>query len=161
MSETSSLYTHIILPPHFTNNVSLPTSRSLHATFWLVQRHGPRQANLCWVLYCTFLPTCLSFPVYYLRAWIEDLYIEFPYPVKERINSHIICISSFVTWFVNFDTKTFLLHGFVLSENDSSFEQNNFVYSQLFRRAVLKMSCFKFQTDLASSINCQNFRPPC
>jgi len=62
--------------------------------------------------------------------------MEFPYPVKERINCHIIFISSIVTWFVNFDTKPFLLHGFVLSENDSCFEQNNFVYSQLFRRAV-------------------------
>jgi hypothetical protein len=36
-----------------------------------------------------------------------------------------------------FDTKTFVFLGDVLSENDMSFElNNNFIYGQMFRRAV-------------------------
>jgi len=45
--------------------------------------------------------------------------------------------SGLITWFVNFIAKTFVFLGYVLSENVPSFEQNNnFVYSQMFRRAV-------------------------
>ena len=39
--------------------------------------------------------------------------------------------------FVNFDPETFVFLGYVLSENDPSFELNNkFVYGQMFGRVV-------------------------
>jgi len=42
-----------------------------------------------------------------------------------------------VTCFVNFDAKTFVFLGYVLSDNYRSFEQNNnFVYSQILKRAL-------------------------
>ena len=57
--------------------------------------------------------------------------------VSAQIKCHIILVSSLVTQFVNFDPKTFVFLGYVLSENDMSFElNNNFVYGQMFRRAV-------------------------
>ena len=57
--------------------------------------------------------------------------------VSAQINCHIIRVSSLVTRFVNFDPKTFVFLGYVLSENDMSFEfNNNFLYGQMFRRAV-------------------------
>jgi len=46
-------------------------------------------------------------------------------------------MTHFRTWFVNFGAESFVFLGYVLSENDSSFERNNdFIYSQMFRRAV-------------------------
>jgi len=51
VSEISSFYTHIILPPHFTNNFSLHTTRSSHTIFWLRHRHRNRQNNPGWVLF--------------------------------------------------------------------------------------------------------------
>ena len=57
--------------------------------------------------------------------------------VSAQINCHIISVPSLVTQFVNFDPKTFVFLGYILSENDPSFElNNNFVYGQMFRRAV-------------------------
>jgi hypothetical protein len=83
----------------------------------------------------TFLPTCPSFPVYHSRGWIEDLYMEFPYP-RQGKNKLSYTYIQYRHMFVNFGTKTFVFHGYVLSENDPSFEQNNFVYDQTFGRAV-------------------------
>ena len=54
-----------------------------------------------------------------------------------QINCHVIRVSSLVTQFVNFDPDTLVFLGYVLSENDPSFEfNNNFVYGQMFRRVV-------------------------
>ena len=58
----------------------------------------------------------------------------------------------------------FVFLGYVLSENDPSFEQSNkFVYGQMVSRGckTLKMSCLEFHTDFASSKTCQNFRQSC
>jgi len=57
--------------------------------------------------------------------------------VSAQINCHVIHVSSLVTQFVNFDSETFVFLGYVLSENDPSFElNNNFVYGQMFGRVV-------------------------
>jgi len=57
--------------------------------------------------------------------------------VSAQINCHIIRVSSLITQFVNFDPEMFVFLGYVLSENDPSFDlDNNFVYSQMFGRAV-------------------------
>jgi len=57
--------------------------------------------------------------------------------VSAQIYIHFIRVSSLVTQFVNFDPETFVFLGYVLSENDPSFElNNNFGYGQMFRRAV-------------------------
>jgi len=57
--------------------------------------------------------------------------------VSAQINCHILSVSSLVTQFVNFDPKMFVFLGYILSENDPSFElNNNFIYGQMFRRAV-------------------------
>jgi hypothetical protein len=89
VSDTSSIYTHahthIILPPHFTNNVSLPTTRCSHATFWLLHGHGPRQASLCWVLYvCADLRHRLERIIHENKS--RNYIWNFLTPVKERIN---------------------------------------------------------------------------
>ena len=56
--------------------------------------------------------------------------------VSAQINCHLTRVSSLVTQFVNFDPETFVFRGYVLSENDPSFElNNNFVYGQMFERA--------------------------
>ena len=53
--------------------------------------------------------------------------------VSTQINCHVIRVSNLVTQFVNFDPKTFVFLGYVLSENDPSFElNNNFIYGQMF-----------------------------
>jgi hypothetical protein len=45
-----------------------------------------------------------------------------------RVHFHVICLTSFVTEFVNFYAKTLVFLGYVLSENDPSFVQtSNFV----------------------------------
>ena len=56
--------------------------------------------------------------------------------VSAQINCHVIRVSSLVTQFVNFDPDTLVFLGYVLSENDPSFELNNFVYGQMFGRVV-------------------------
>ena len=57
--------------------------------------------------------------------------------VSAQINCHLICVSSLITHFVNFDPETFVFLGCVLLENDPSFElNNNFVYGQMFGMAV-------------------------
>ena len=57
--------------------------------------------------------------------------------VSVQINCYIISVSSPVTQFVNFDPKTFVFLGYVLSENYPSFVlNNNFVYGQMFRRVA-------------------------
>jgi hypothetical protein len=57
--------------------------------------------------------------------------------VSAQINCHIKSVSSLVTQFVNFDPKTFVFLGCVLSGNDPSFVlNNNFIYDQMFRRVV-------------------------
>ena len=58
--------------------------------------------------------------------------------VSAQINCHVICVSSLVTQFVNFDDpEMFVFLGYVQSENYSSFElNNNFIYGQMFRRVV-------------------------
>jgi hypothetical protein len=49
----------------------------------------------------------------------------------------MIGVFSLVTQPVNFDAKTFVFLGYVLSENDTSFEQNNnLVYSQICSKTV-------------------------
>ena len=65
--------------------------------------------------------------------------------VSAQINCHVIRVSSLVTEFVNFDPETLVFLGYVLSENDPSFElNNNFVYGQMFIRVVCRLDC---QTD--------------
>jgi hypothetical protein len=49
-------HTHTTLAPHFTKNVSLLTTRSSEAKFWLHHRHRPRQASFVKCHSC--LPTC-------------------------------------------------------------------------------------------------------
>jgi len=57
--------------------------------------------------------------------------------VSAQITCHIINVSSLVTQFVNFDPKTIVFLGYILSENDPSLAlNNNFVYGQMFRRVV-------------------------
>ena len=54
----------------------------------------------------------------------------------------MIRVFSLVTQSVNFDAKTFVFLEYVLSENDTSFEQNNnLVYSQICRKAVKFSKC--------------------
>ena len=121
VSERSSYYTHIILPPNSTNSFSRHNTRSSHTTLWLCLRHGTRQTNLCWVLFVyTNLRHCFQDIIHKdeLRISIWNFYI----PVKYIINCHIICVHSLVTWFVNFDAKTFVFLGYLLSENNPSFE---------------------------------------
>jgi len=134
VSKTPSYYTLVILRPHFTNSFSLHTTRSSHATFWPCYCRGPRQTNLCWVLFmCTNLRHCFQDIIH------ED---ESRISIWNLINCHIIRASSLITWFVNFVARMFVFLGYVLSENVSSFEQNiNFVYSQMFRRAVKFWKC--------------------
>jgi hypothetical protein len=44
------------------------------------------------------------------------------FSVSAQINCHIVRVSSLVKQFVNFDPKTFVFIGYVLSETDISFE---------------------------------------
>jgi hypothetical protein len=50
------------------------------------------------------LQTCTVVTGISSRGWIKHLYMKFPYSAKERINCHIIRVSSLV----KFDAKTFL-----------------------------------------------------
>jgi len=45
--------------------------------------------------------------------------------VSAEINCHVISVSSLVIQFINFDPKTLVFLGYVLSENDPSTELNN------------------------------------
>jgi len=57
--------------------------------------------------------------------------------VSDQISCHVIRVYSLVIQFANFDPKTLVFLGYVLSENDPSFElNNNFVYGQMFGRVV-------------------------
>jgi hypothetical protein len=57
-----------------------------------------------------------------VRAW-----------VCTQVHSHVICITWFVTQFINSDIKTFPFLGNVLSENNPAFEfYNYFVQCQMF-----------------------------
>ena len=57
--------------------------------------------------------------------------------VSAQINCHVMRVSSLITQFVNFDPEMSVFLGYVLSENDPSFElNNNFVYGQMFQRVV-------------------------
>jgi len=57
--------------------------------------------------------------------------------VSAQIHCHVIRVSILVAQFVNFYPETFVFLGYVLSENDPSFELNSkFVYGQMFRRFV-------------------------
>jgi hypothetical protein len=61
-----------------------------------------------------------------------------------QINCHISVYSLF-TQFVNFDPKTFVFLGYIVSENDPFFVLNSsFIYCQMFRR-VVKLWKFLFQ----------------
>jgi hypothetical protein len=125
---------HIILLPHFTNNFSLLTTHISHATFWPCHCHGPRQSSLCWVLF-----VCTNLHHHFQDIIHED---ESRIFIWNLINCHIIRACSLYTWFVNFVAKTFVFLGYVLSEDVPSFEQNNnFIYNQMFRRAVKFWKC--------------------
>jgi hypothetical protein len=122
-----------IFPPPLTNNFSLNTTCSSHETFLLCHLHGLRQTNLCWVL---FSSTNMR---HFQNIIHED---ESRISIWNLISCHIICVSSLITWFVNFDATMFVFLGYVFSENDPPFEQNNhFIYSQMFGRAVKFWKC--------------------
>jgi len=104
ISKTSSSYAHIILVPHFTKNFSLHTTGSTHETLFL--HHHNHLDRPTPVGCCCSLQTCSI--VSSSRGWIKNLFMKFPYSVKERLNCHIIRVSSLVTWFVNFGAKTFV-----------------------------------------------------
>jgi hypothetical protein len=53
--------------------------------------------------------------------------------VSTQVHSHVMCITWFVTRFINSDVETFPFLGNVLSENNPAFEfYNYFVHCQMF-----------------------------
>jgi len=78
VSQTSSYYTHI-LPEHSTVNFSLHTTRYSQAT---PSRTEKDQRLLSDVLVYRL---ALSFPVRFSQWGIDNLYMIFPYCVKERV----------------------------------------------------------------------------
>ena len=62
--------------------------------------------------------------------------------VLSKVYFHVICVSSWVTKFENFDVETLAFLWYVLFENHPPFEGNNkFVNSQIFRRVVKFGKC--------------------
>ena len=62
--------------------------------------------------------------------------------VLPQVHFHVICVSSRVTKFENFDAETLAFLWYVLFENHPSLEgDNNFVNSQIFERVVKFGKC--------------------
>ena len=72
-------HTHSILPQHFTDNFSLHNTRYSHATPSQTKKdhHMLSAVPVYWL--------ALSFPVYFSQWGFKNLYMIFPYSVKERV----------------------------------------------------------------------------
>jgi hypothetical protein len=98
----TSYDTHAMLAPHYTKNVSLPTTSSSHATPTFVEA----------IRVCRLAS---SFPVCHSRRLFKNLCMKFPHP-RQGNNKLSYRVSSLVIWFVNFDANTFVFLEYVLSE---------------------------------------------
>jgi hypothetical protein len=79
VSETSTYFTHTSYFPNTALTSFLFTPLDIHTRHC----HKPRNTYVCWVLFQ--YTDVLSFPVCFSWWGIKNLYVVFPYTVKERV----------------------------------------------------------------------------